>query len=138
MTIEQQNILELFKNNNRDLAEVLAVASGNTHWFKEEILDKITSIREVINRYCETLVKDHHGWLCFTECTEPICLQVFFKGIQMEALYDKDGDLIRYEIWTDDVIIYDNTYNITFECDENHEHALQEELKKLGIKLTIH
>lgn len=138
MTTEQQNILELFKNNNRDLAGLLAVATKNTQWFKEEIVDKIALIREVINRYCETLTKDQHGWLCFKECTEPICSQVFFKGIQMEALYDKDGDLIHYEIWTDDVIINGNTYDISFECDENHEHALKEELEEIGIKVTIH
>jgi hypothetical protein len=141
MTKQQQNILELFNSAdpvNKELAKQIAISSGNEVWFREEILDKIALIKKIINSYCKTYIDDNDDSLCFDECAELIYLQVLFKGIQMKALYDKDGDFTRYEIWADDIIIYGNTYTISFDCDENHEYALKEELEELGIKVTIH
>lgn len=141
MTEQQQNILELFKNNNRELAEVLVIASGNEQWFKEEIIDKISKLYEIMNKYGELRLDYKFSNSIPKEHKELFYLQVLLNGIYIEPLYEEHGDCeFTYdEIWIDNLIINGCEVDTAFVSDHEETIVLEfkKELEEFGIKVTI-
>lgn len=54
MTTEQQNILELFNNDNAELAEMLSESTGNKLWFEEYINSQIKILRNCYTKHFKT------------------------------------------------------------------------------------
>jgi hypothetical protein len=139
MTIEQENIRELFNSQdviNRELAEELAIATGNGQWFSEMIDYYISKIKAVIKKYCEISVFNNKVTLKGYD--DIAILQLMFCGGVGDSFSG------HFEMCTENITINDESYRIYFilyrkdDCCIYEEKNLQKELKEIGIEIKIY
>jgi hypothetical protein len=130
MTEQQQNILELFNSSdpvNKELAEQIAISTGNGVWFNEWIDEQVRKIKIILKKYCNPKGNYNKGDLNL------INLQILLTGVSIEPFYNFT-EVLTNKFVTENGYILLGLFISKYSSDY---YYLQKELEEIGIKVTF-
>jgi hypothetical protein len=130
MTTEQQNIINLFNSPdpvNMEIAEEIAISTGNGVWFSNWIDEQVRKIKVILKKYCNPKGHYNKGDLNL------INLQILLTGVSIEPFYNFTEVLTNKFVTKNGYILL----GLFISKHSSDHYYLKKELEEIGIKVTF-